>query len=380
MSESVWRVGVLFSETGVTAAVERTQRAATLLAIDQVNAAGGVRGRRIEVVAYDPASSPDKYRVYAKRMCDDDKVRVIFGCKMSSTRKAVLPIIETRDALLFYPTLYEGFEYSQHCIYTGAAPNQDSVQLVDYLAANFGKRVLLIGSNYVFPYESNRVVGDLFKQLGGKVVDEMYFPLDVRSKSDFGNAIGRIRETAPDVIYSSIVGDGIAMFYEAYADAGFNPQTMPIGSLSTSEAEIGQMAPGVAAGHILSATYFSSLDTPKSKRFIEAFASQYGYVGRVNSNAESAYFQVFLYASALEAAGSDALQDLLPHLYEVEVDAPQGPVRIDKENNHTYLWPRVAKIGADGVPRVVLESGQRVRPDPFMVGQRADAPNLLTAA
>lgn len=379
MSASAWRVGVLFSETGVTAAVEKTQRAATLLAIEQVNAAGGVRGRLIEPIAYDPASNTEKYRTLAKRMCDEDKVRIIFGCKMSSTRKAVLPIIETRDALLFYPTLYEGFEYSQHCIYTGAAPNQDSVQLVNYLAQNFGKRVFLVGSNYVFPYESNRVVGDLFKQLGGRVVDEMYFPLGVRSKRDFAKAIDRIRELRPDVIYSSIVGDGIAMFYEAYADAGFDPAMMPIGSLSTSEAEISQMKAGVAAGHVLSATYFSSVDTPASRRFIDAFDARFGPKLRVNSNAESAYFQVFMYARALEAAGSDALLDLLPHLYEVEVDAPQGMVRIDMENNHTYLWPRVARIGLDGVPKVVLESEQRVRPDPYMAGQRTDVQSLLRA-
>ena len=153
MSTSTWRVGVLFSETGVTAAIQRTQRAATLLAVQQINAAGGVLGKPIEPVAYDPNSTPQRYRELAVKLCDEDNVRVIFGCHMSSTRKAALPIIEARGALLFYPTLYEGFEYSRHCIYTGASPNQNSVQLVDYLTTNYGRRVFLVGSNYVYPYE-----------------------------------------------------------------------------------------------------------------------------------------------------------------------------------------------------------------------------------
>lgn len=127
MHSESWRVGVLFSETGVTGAVEKTQRFATLLAIDEINAAGGVLGRMIEPVAYDPKSTPNLYKELAVKLCDEDRVRVVFGCHMSSTRKAVLPVIEAREALLFYPTLYEGFEYSRHCIYTGAAPNQNSV-------------------------------------------------------------------------------------------------------------------------------------------------------------------------------------------------------------------------------------------------------------
>ncbi len=163
MHSESWRVGVLFSETGVTGAVEKTQRFATLLAIDEINAAGGVLDRMIEPVAYDPKSTPNLYKELAVKLCDEDRVRVVFGCHMSSTRKAVLPVIEAREALLFYPTLYEGFEYSRHCIYTGAAPNQNSVQrLVDFLTKHYGKRVFLVGSNYVYPYESNRTISDLF--------------------------------------------------------------------------------------------------------------------------------------------------------------------------------------------------------------------------
>src|SRR6516164_5133635 len=170
-SGAPWRVGVLFSQTGVTAAIEQTQLNATLLAIDEINAAGGVLGHPIEPVIHDPASDPKQFRALAER------VRLVFGCYMSSTRKAVLPVVESFRGLLFYPTLYEGFEYSRHCIYTGAAPNQNSLQLAKFLLSAYGNRFLFVGSNYIYPYESNRVMGDFVAQGKGKVLDEIYIPL-----------------------------------------------------------------------------------------------------------------------------------------------------------------------------------------------------------
>src|SRR5271166_4750707 len=151
-----WRVGVLFSQTGVTRAIEQTQLNATLLAIEEINARGGVLGRLIEPVMYDPASDPKKFRAFAERLFQVDRVKLLFGCYRSSTRKAVLPVVESHRGLLFYPTLYEGFEYSRHCIYTGAAPNQNSLQLAKFLLSTYGNRFLLVGSNYIYPYESNR--------------------------------------------------------------------------------------------------------------------------------------------------------------------------------------------------------------------------------
>ena len=148
-----WRVGVLFSQTGVTSGIERTQLNATLLAIEEINAAGGVLGRPIEPVMYDPASDPKKFRAFAERLFQVDRVRLLFACYMSSTRKAVLPVVEAHRGLLFYPTLYEGFEYSRHCIYTGAAPNQNSMQLAKFLLSAYGNRFLFVGSNYIYPYE-----------------------------------------------------------------------------------------------------------------------------------------------------------------------------------------------------------------------------------
>src|ERR1700753_926178 len=172
-----WRVGVLFSQTGVTSTIERTQLNATLLAIEEINAGGGVLGRPVEPVIYDPASDPKKFRAFAERLVQVDRIRLLFGCYMSSTRKAVLPVVEGHRGLLFYPTLYEGFEYSRNCIYTGAAPNQNAIQLAKFLLSSYGNRFLLVGSNYIYPYESNRLMADFVAQGRGEVLAEIYVPL-----------------------------------------------------------------------------------------------------------------------------------------------------------------------------------------------------------
>ena len=267
---AAWKGGVLFSQTGVTSAIESSQLTATLLAIDEINAAGGVLGRPLEPVSYDPASNPKQFRALAERLLQVDRVRLIFGCYMSSTRKAVLPVVEAGRGLLFYPTLYEGFEYSPHCIYTGAAPNQNSLQLAKFLFEHYGNRFLLVGSNYVYPYESNRIMTDFVTQSRGKVVDEIYVPLNA-GEADFAKALKEAAKSRPDVIFSTVVGQSTAVFYEAYRKAGFDPATMPIASLTTSEAEVAAMSAEAAEGHITAAPFFEVLATPAARRFVAAF-------------------------------------------------------------------------------------------------------------
>src|ERR1700754_1241134 len=205
-----WRVGVLFSQTGVTSTIERTQLNATLLAIEEINASGGGLGRPVEPVIYDPASDPKKFRAFSERLFQVDRIRLLFGCYMSSTRKAVLPVVEGHRGLLFYPTLYEGFEYSRHCIYTGAAPNQNALQLAKFLLSTYGNRFLLVGSNYIYPYESNRLMADFVVQGRGEVLDEIYVPLEAVPR-DFDRVISKIKKASPDVIFSTVVGSGTPM-------------------------------------------------------------------------------------------------------------------------------------------------------------------------
>jgi branched-chain amino acid transport system substrate-binding protein len=366
-----WRVGVLFSETGVTSAVERAQLQATLLAIEEINRAGGILDRPLEPVRYDPESNPKRFRTLAEQLLGVERVRLVFGCYMSSSRKAVLPVIEAHRGLLFYPTLYEGFEYSRHCIYTGAAPNQNSLQLARFLFEHYGNRFLLIGSNYVYPYESNRVMADLVRQNGGKIVDEIYVPLSAQ-QADFARTIEQIRKTSPDVIFSTVVGAGTAALYQAYHAAGFDPARRPIASLTTSEAEVAEMTPGAAEGHITAAPFFETLATPAARRFVTAFKARYGANAAIPAAAEAAYFQVHLAAAAIDRAGSSDPEQVLAVLCEIEFEAPQGRVRIDRENNHTWLWPRVARIDANRSFQILWNPGLCVRPDPYSVVQSLD--------
>ena len=366
-----WRVGVLFSQTGVTSTIERTQLNATLLAIEEINAGGGVLGRPIEPVMYDPISDPKKFRAFAERLFQVDRIRLLFGCYMSSTRKAVLPVVEAHRGLLFYPTLYEGFEYSRHCIYAGAAPNQNSLQLAKFLLSAFGNRFLFVGSNYVYPYESNRVMGDFVAQGKGKVLDEIYVPLHADNK-DFDKVISRIKKTSPDVIFSTVVGAGTATLYRAYRAAGFDPARMPIASLTTSEAEVAEMGAEAAEGHITAAPFFETLSSPAARRFVTSFKEKYGIDAPVTACAEAAYFQLHLAMRAVAKCGSDDPEQVLTNLRDAEFDAPQGRVRIDPENNHTYLWPRIARLDRNGRFQTVWNPGVRVKPDPYCVVQSLD--------
>lgn len=372
MNDKTWPIGVIMSETGVTGAIERTQIAAVQLAIDEINAAGGVRGRSIEPVFRDPESTPSLYREMTSELCRDNKVRVVFGGHMSSTRKAMLPVIEAQNALLFYPTLYEGFEYSRNCIYTGAAPNQNSVPMVDYLYEACGKSMFIVGSDYIYPYESNRIVADLFRLKGGQVLDEIYVPLDLRA-NEIDRIIARIKELSPQVIYSTVVGDGIVPFYEAFAAAGFDPWKTPIASQSTSEVDVVRMKPGVSDGHIIAAPFFDSLPTPSAMTFAQALRPRLGGAPLATAPAEAAYFSIHLYAKALALAEDDHIDRLLPALYEVEARAPQGPVRIDRLTNHAYLWPRVARIRENAPYEIVSHPTAQIQPDPYLINISGDA-------
>jgi branched-chain amino acid transport system substrate-binding protein len=368
---ATWRVGVLFSQTGTTAAVERSQLHGTLLAIEEINAAGGVLNRLVEPIIYDPASDPKQFRTFAEKLFQVDRIRLLFGCYMSSTRKAVSPVVESHRGLLFYPTLYEGFEYSRHCIYTGAAPNQNSIQLAKFLLSVHGNRFFFVGSNYVYPYESNRLMGDFVVQGRGKVLDEMYIPLNPQGR-DIDRVIGKIKKASPDVIFSTIVGSGTPMFYDAYHAAGLDPAKMPIASLTTSEAEVAGMRPEAVEGHITAAPFFETLSTPPATRFVNSFKNRFGADAPVTAAAEAAYFQMHLAMRAVAKCETDDIERVLAELRDAEFDAPQGRVRIDPDNNHTFLWPRIARLDRNGRFQIIWNPGVRIKPDPYCVVQSLD--------
>jgi branched-chain amino acid transport system substrate-binding protein len=360
------RVGVLFSETGVTSVIESSERLATILAAEEINQAGGINDRELQLVCYDPESRPARFQALAEKLILEDGVRIILGCYMSSTRKAVIPVVERANALLLYPTLYEGFEYSRNVFYTGAAPNQNSVQLAEFMLGRFGSRVLMVGSDYIYPYESNRIMSDLILERGGEKVAEVYLPLDAPWE-DFLAIAKRIKSSDPDFIFSTVVGDGTALLHRAYAKVGLDSARMPIASLTTCEAEVQQMGADIAEGHITSAPYFQSVANPVNERCVAAYKRRFGAEQVTNQCWEAAYFQTHLLADAMRRVESDSVADVLRVLPGSEFAAPQGKVRIDEHNHHTYLRPRIGRINAQGQFDILEETRHWVRPDPYLV-------------
>src|ERR1700730_14555620 len=360
------RIGVLYSRSGVTAAVERTQFQATILAVEEINRAGGVSGREIELVCLDPQCKPRCYAQLAEELIVEHRVRIIVGCYMSSSRKAVIPIVERHNALLFYATPYEGFEHSRNVIYTGAAPNQNTLPLAGFMLTQFGSRVSMIGSDYVCPYESNRVMSDLILERGGEKVDETYLSLDAPWES-YLDAVKRIKRLAPDFIFSTVVGEGIAHLYRAFAQVGLDQYRMPIASHMTSEAEIAVMGNDLAEGHITSAAYFQTVDTPANRGAVARYQARFGESQPTNMCWEAAYFQMHLLADAIRRVGSDDPTLLLRVLPGLEFDAPQGRVRIDEHNNHTYLHPLIGRVNVQGRFDIIGRAPERVKADPYVV-------------
>jgi len=363
--EKTWRVGVLFSRSGPLSVTQTEHFLGTRLAIDQINRAGGVQGREIEVVAYDPASSPDAYRSLAERLLTDDGISVIFGCSSSAERKAILPAIERRNGLLWYPSPYEGFEYSPNVIYTGPSPNQNSFPLAEYLVRHVGPRLFFVGSDYVYPRESNRIMRDLVESYDGVVVDEVYVPLEA-SDAQLRAVLGRIDKQRPDAVFSTVVGRTARRFYRDYHAAGFDPATIPIASLTMAEGEIREIGPQLCAGHITAANYFGSLDSEANHRFVADFHAAFGADHPVSLWSASAYAQVQLFARALEVAGTLDTQRLVEAAHDRPVEVPEGTISVDGENNHTRLTPRIGQVRADGGFDLLWQSRRSVKPDPYI--------------
>ncbi|WP_051061949.1 transporter substrate-binding domain-containing protein [Paraburkholderia kururiensis] len=357
-------MGVLYSRTGITAATESEHFFGTALAIEEINATGGIDGRLLDPVVYDPKSDADEYRRLATRMLQEDDVNVIFGCSTSSSRKAVLPVIERNNALLWYCSIYEGFEYSPNVIYTGAVPNQNSMQLAAWLLRHVGRRFFLIGADYIYPRESNRIMRDIVEDHGGEIVEEIYLPSDADAAS-LERVLRDIRAVEPDVVFSTLIGRSARAFYALYREHGLDPVRMPIASLTMTEGETRMIGPALCGGHIVSATYLNTLDNDSNRRFLTSWRARFG--DRPASMwSEMAYNQVQLFAAALKQTRSLDTAKLVEAIHEVEFDSPEGLLKIDPANNHAILTPRIAVCRPDGAFDVVWESRGVVKPDPYL--------------
>jgi branched-chain amino acid transport system substrate-binding protein len=363
------KVGLLCSGSGSTSLLEMSQWRGSVLAMEEINERGGIAGRELVAIHYDPGSDPAAFRELAERLILKDSVNVIFGGYTSTSRKAMLPVVEKYNRLLVYSQQYEGFEYSDNIIYSGASPNQNGVQLADFMTETFGARVYMVGSRYVYPYECNRTMQELLLQHPeGAILGERYLELDARPEQ-FADVVADIRRKAPDWIFCTVIGKTVPYLYEAFAEAGFDPATMPIASLNTSETEISAMKKGIAAGHFTAAPYFQSLDTPENHAALRRHQARFGLDKPTDMNWEAAYYQMHMFGRAYELAGSDEIGTIMPHLLGVEFPAPQGRVRIDPVNHHMALYPRVGRANTDGQFSILRESKFAVPPDPYMTRQ-----------
>ncbi|WP_332633383.1 urea ABC transporter substrate-binding protein [Halalkalibacter flavus] len=363
--EDVIKVGVLHSLSGTMAMSETSVRDAELLAIEEINAAGGVLGKQVVPVIEDGASEPPVFSERAAKLLQQDEVAVIFGGWTSASRKAMLPVVEQNNGLLFYPVQYEGMEASPNIFYAGAAPNQQIVPAVDWLLENKGTEFFLLGSDYVFPRLANHIIKAQLEENGATLVDEQYTPL---GHTDYNTIISRIRESKPTVIFNTLNGDSNVAFFKQLADAGITTDDLTVMSVSVAEEEIRGIGANVLEGHLASWNYYQTTDTPANAEFVANYQEAYGDDRVTGDPIEAGYFMVHLWAKAVEAAGTTDVDAVREAAVGIEFDAPGGPVKVDGDNQHVYKTVRIGEIQADGQFNEVWNSDEAVKPDPYLEG------------
>jgi urea ABC transporter urea binding protein len=357
------KIGVLHSLTGTMSISEISVKDATLLAVEEINAAGGVFGRPLKAVIEDGASDLQTFAQKAKQLLLESQVAVVFGCWTSASRKAVLPALEQSNGLLFYPVQYEGLEQCPNIFYTGAAPNQQIVPGVNYLLATGKRKIFLLGSDYIFPRTANRIVKAQLAALGGELAGEVYLPLGSREVEE---AIAHILAVKPDAILNTLNGDSNVAFFLHLREAGLKPEDLPVMSVSVAEEEVRAIGPSNIAGHLVVWNYFQTVDTAENRKFVKAYQARYGENRVTDDPIEAAYLGVYLWKQAVEKAGSIDVAKVRAAAKNIEFAAPSGLVKIDAQTQHTWKTVRIGQVRSDGQIEEIWNSGAPVQPDPFL--------------
>ena len=359
-------VGVLYSLTGTTAIVEKQLSKVTEMAIDQINASGGVLGKKVVPIIEDPASDPRTFNEKANKLVVRDRVPSVFGSYTSASRKAALPVFEKRKNLYWYPTFYEGFECSKNVIYTGAVPNQQQENFVPWITKQGYNKFFIVGSNYIYPREMAKVCKILVEREGGSWVADEYLEL---GHSEWGSMVNKMKtmwESGEcDCVYSNVVGDSIVAFRREFINQGLSYDKFPIFATVCSEIEVQAMGADYAAGSVTSFPYFQSVSNPANEKFVEDVKSTMGADTVTYHAMECAYFQVFLWAQAVEKAGEVDPLSVREAAKGQEVDAPEGRVRIEPENLHCWLTPRIGLWGSDGQAEIIDAYEEPLMPLPY---------------
>ena len=367
VTDSEVTVGILHSVTGTMAISETGAQQAEKLAIEQINAEGGVLGRKIKVIQEDGASDWPTFAEKAKKLLVNDKCAAVFGCWTSASRKAVLPVFEQYNGMLYYPTFYEGLEESKNVIYTGQEATQQILAGLDWVAKEKGgKTFFFIGSDYIWPRTSNKIARKHVENvLKGSIVGEEYYPL---GHTQFNSVINKIKLKKPDVIFADVVGGSNVAFYKQLKAAGIDLSKQTLLTISVTEDEIDGIGGDNIAGAYSCMKYFQSLKNPNNEKFVAAFKKMWGEKTVIGDVTQAAYLGPFLWKMAVEKAGSFDVDKVVAASPGIEFkEAPEGYVKIHP-NHHLWSKTRVAKALPTGQFEVVYESPELIEPNPFPKG------------
>jgi urea transport system substrate-binding protein len=368
VTDDTVKVGILHSVTGTMAISETGSVQAEMLAIEQINAMGGVLGRQIEYIQEDGASDWPTFAEKSKKLLVKDKAAAVFGCWTSASRKAVLPVFEQYNGMLYYPTFYEGLEQSPNVIYTGQEATQQIIAGIDWVTdTKDAKSFFLLGSDYIWPRTSNKIARKHIEKLGLKVVGEEYYPL---GHTQFNSVINKIKLKKPDVIYAIVVGGSNVAFYKQLKAAGIDmtKEKPLVLTISVTEDEILGIGGENIQGAYAAMKYFQSLTNQNNEEFVAAFKKRWGDDIVIGDVTQAAYLGPWLWKAAVEKAGSfdiDKVRAASPNL-ELTT-APEGYVKVH-ENHHLWSKTRIGHAQADGQYDIVYETADLIEPNPFPKG------------
>jgi urea transport system substrate-binding protein len=389
------KIGVLHSLSGTMAISETVLKDVVLMAVDEINAKGGVMGMKLEPVVVDPASNWPLFAEKARQLLTQDKVAVVFGCWTSVSRKSVLPVFEELNGLLFYPVQYEGEEISKNVFYTGAAPNQQAIPAVEYLMSKEGgaaKRWVLLGTDYVYPRTTNKILRAFLKSKGvaDKDIDEKYTPF---GHADYQTIVADVKKFAAGgktAVVSTINGDSNVPFYKELGNQGLKATDVPVVAFSVGEEELRGVDTKPLVGHLAAWNYFMSLknaenDAWKKKWADYTKAKKLSYAGKplTNDPMEAAYIGVYMWKQAVEKAKSTDVDKVRTAVYGQTFKAPSGITsKMDEKNHHLHKAVFIGEVQADGQFNVVWQTKGPIKAQPwspFIAGneKKKDEPALM---
>ena len=372
------KVGILHSLSGTMAISETSLKDTALMAIDEINAKGGVMGKKLEPVVVDPASDWPLFAEKARQLLTQDKVAVIFGCWTSVSRKSVLPVVEELNGLLFYPVQYEGQEQSKNIFYTGAAPNQQALPAVEYLMSPEGggaKRFVLLGTDYVYPRTTNKILRAFLKSKGVADSDimEEYTPFGFNNYQTIVGNIKKFSAGKKTAVISTINGDSNVPFYRELGNQGIKAADIPVMAFSVGEEELRGIDTTPLVGHLAAWNYFESVKSPVTIKFVNAY-KKYAIDHKLpnadkvvtNDPMEATYVGINMWKQAVEKAGSTDVDKVRAAMAGQSFAAPSGyTLTMDAENHHLHKPVMIGQIRADGQFDVVYKSKDAIKAEPW---------------